>query len=173
MSTYQKLPASTRRLIEPGSRVRTLILTCFAALIVFVCLGGFFLLGGVGLSTIFGEPDLEVSVSTPQTVRVGETFIINVNITNADIETLTISEVRVPKLLLEGAILTGTLPLSSATYDYAGQVGYAIPLVINPTQTSTISLFFTALRQGDYGGDIGVLVGRRSKSAPFRMQIFP
>ncbi len=160
-------------MIQSGSRVRTLLLTCSAALVVFVCLGGFFVLGGVGLSTIFGEPELEIRVNAPLTAQVGETFAITLDITNTGVDTLTVTEIQIPKILLEGSDITGSLPVAAATHDYSGQIGYLIALEISPTQTRTVTFIFNAVRPGDFGGDIGVLVGRRTRSAPVRMQVLP
>lgn len=160
-------------LFVPGSRRRTLLITCSAALIVFACLGGFFLLGGVGLSSIFGEPDVAVEVSAPPAISRGDSFAVTVSVTNTGQGALTVTEVQLPKNLLEGADVTGVSPASNGTTDYAGQVGYRLTLEIPSGQSRVITFQLSALWPGQYGGTLGVLSGRRTKNSSVQVTIEP
>lgn len=156
-----------------GSRKRLMLIGFIGSMLVFLCLGGFFLLGGVALSSLFGEPPITMVIPALPPIQVGESFALPVTVTNDGDHTLTLTEVQLPKILLEGAELTSSTPPSTGTTDYTGQVGYDFSLSLAPQETITLTFQLKAIRQGEYTADVGVRSGRRIRSAPLHVIIRP
>lgn len=167
------LQAASAQPLIYGSRKRLVLIGFIGSVLVFLCLGGFFLLGGIALSSLFGEPPLTVIIPTLPPIQVGESFTLPVTVTNDGDRALTLTEVQLPKILLEGAELTSSTPPSTGTTDYTGQVGYDFSLSLAPQETTTFLFQLKAVRQGEYTADVGVRSGRRIRSAPLHVVIHP
>lgn len=167
------LQAASAQPLIYGNRKRLFLIGFIGSMLVFLCLGGFFLLGGIALSSLFGDPPLTVDIPALPPIQVGELFTLPVTVTNDGDRALTLTEVQLPKILLEGAELTGSTPPSAGTTDYTGQVGYDFSLSLAPQETTTLIFQLKAIRQGEYTADVGVRSGRRIRRAPLHVVIRP
>jgi len=148
--------------------------TCGIIALVGICVGVGLLMGGFGaLVAIFGpEPEgLDVSFEMPATVDVGQEFSLVLTMANSGETEFTVTEIQLPKTLLEGAALLKMTPKGSDTTDYADKTGYTVTLILAPGESSTITYDFKALTSGDYGGALSVAVLNRRKNADLRLVV--
>ena len=84
---------------------------------------------------------------------------------------ITIDEVQLPKKLLEGVVLKQTDPDYNGTMDYGEEFAYKFGIKIDPGQTQDISFQLKAIKNGDYQGDLEVVVGTKRKIDHIRLVI--
>ena len=92
MADNRGMPPSRPTTVPPMSR-RAMLITFATAALVILCLGGTFLLGGLGLVSLFSEPTLDVSASAPPPLTVGETYEIGLTFTNTGSRSLKVTEI--------------------------------------------------------------------------------
>jgi S1-C subfamily serine protease len=149
-------------------------ITCGIIGLVGICVGVVLLMGGFGaLVAVFGpEPEgLDVSFEMPATVDVGQEFNLVLTMRNSGSSEITVTEIQLPKTLLEGAALLKMTPKGSDTTDYSDTTGYTVTLILAPGESSTITYDFKALTAGDYSGTLSVGVRNRRKNADIRLVV--
>ena len=160
---------------EPQKKNRSWLIGCGAALLVVGCVITFVVIGGfAGLLAMFGdEPEgLAFSVSSPSTsVNVGESFNIQVTLSNTGIKNLTITAIRLPEGLLENTLLTRMTPPGVEAGASGGQTTYEFDITIAPNGQETILFTFEALQAGEVEGTVEIEVGRQKVSNPLSLVI--
>jgi len=151
------------------------LIGCSTGAVVIVCITLFIVFGGfAGLIALFGgDPEgLTVSVQTPSSdVQVGDTFKVEVLLTNEGSKNITVSEIQLPNDLLKNALVTDVDPQGDLGLDYGDQTAYEFDLTIAPTGQETVVFTFQALEAGDVSGDLDVLVGTKSTNTSIRVVI--
>jgi len=162
---------------QPGARIplsgKMLLTIGIAALIIFLCLGGFLLAASLGMQNIFGEADLAVSLAYPPSVSSGDTFEVTASLRNTGQKAVTLSEVQVAKTLLEGMQVQAIDPPGGEAVDYAGRVGYSQSILIPAGQTRSLTIVFKALLPTQFSGDLRFLTGARASSASLTIEVQP
>lgn len=151
------------------------LIGCGAALLVVGCVVTFLLIGGfAGLVALFGnEPEgLTVSIASPSSsVNVGESFDIQVTLSNTGTQNLTITEIRLPNDLFEGALLTSISPSGIEGGVSGGQKSYQFEMMIAPTGQETITFSFEALQATIIDGAVDIEAGSQTVSNPLSLEI--
>ncbi len=114
---------------------------------------------------------LGVRVDAPAIVSSGKDFQVSVEVSNTGNSTILVDEIRLPKSFLEGAVVTGMDPISTATTDYTDQVGYEFTLIQDPGTSTTVVFSLRALAVGDYSGDLSVAMGGKSQDSSVRVVV--
>jgi S1-C subfamily serine protease len=114
---------------------------------------------------------LSVTVEVPAIVRTGADFQLKVDVANTGNSTILVDEIRLPKGLLNGAVVTGVDPVSTGTNDYSNQVGYVFTLIQAPGTNTTVTFEMKSLQPGDYSGDLSVAMGTQSKDSAVRVVV--
>ncbi|MEA4910176.1 MAG: trypsin-like peptidase domain-containing protein, partial [Anaerolineaceae bacterium] len=154
---------------QPRARSnRGIWITCGVVLVVFLCIGGFLLLGGLGaLAAYFGSNanDLSVELTTPPSVPSGQSFQVTARLKNEGDAALTVDEIRLPDTILNGARLTGTDPSNTGQTDYDDATGYAFSIPLEPGEERSVVFSFQALQPGSYSGTTNVMIGQDAREA--------
>ena len=161
--TGARIPLSGKMILTIG----------IAALIIFLCLGGFLLAASLGMQNFFGEADLAVSLAYPPSVSAGDTFEVTASLRNTGQKEVTLSEVQIAKTLLEGLEVQTIDPPGGQAVDYAGRVGYSQSILIPAGQTRSLTIVFKALLPTQFSGDLRFLTGARASSAPLTIEVQP
>ncbi|MBW6467115.1 MAG: serine protease [Brevefilum sp.] len=156
------------------SKNRTVwVIGCAVVAIVGLCLLVFLLVGGFAwLLTAFngGTDGLTVVVDTPTAdVQVGDIFFLEVSMTNGGTRNVTITEIRLPRALLENAQVISVDPAGSI----GPQSAFTYDMTIAPTGRETVVFSLQALTPGNASGEVEVHAGRTVISSPIRINIAP
>lgn len=101
------------------------------------------------------------TVDYPFTAVVGDVFDITVDTTNTSNETITLSEVWIYDSYLDGIAITGSDPsFSGSEYDdlFVAAWEYYFEIPLEPGASQQIVFEATALRAGDYSGEIEICI---------------
>ena len=159
----------------PAKKKSSIWLIGCGASVVALCMAGFLLLGGfAGLMAIFGgDPEgLRVEVTQPaETLSVGDTFEISLDLVNEGTRNISISEIQLPNELLSNALVTGVDQGGVLGMEYGSKTAYKFDLVIAPMGQQRVTFQFQAISSGDITGEIGVQVGTRLSLSRMRVVI--
>ncbi len=151
------------------------ILGCSGAVLVTLCIVLFIIFGGfAGLLALFGgEPaGLSVEVQAPTSqISVGDTFTISIALSNLGTKNITISQIKLPNVLLQNGLVTRVDPYGTKGLDFGEQTGYDFDLTIAPNGRETVTFTFEAIQAGDVSGDLDVVVGTKTSSTGIRILI--
>lgn len=173
MAQYQSEDPQYYKQPSPSKKKNTW-LTCGIIGLVVACIGAFILFGGFGLLiAIFGtEPEgLAIELSALPTVNLGDDFDIFINLTNNGNKTLTITEIQLPKPLLDGAVFLSTTPSNTGQMNYEDSTGYKFNLSLDPGAKQSVSFKFRSVSGEDYTGEVDVLAGTKRKSTNLRIVV--
>jgi S1-C subfamily serine protease len=118
------------------------------------------------------EVPLEVSVE-PAVVEVQGDFRITVTLSNPGSQPITISEIALPRTILEGTLVNSISPQSSGQSELGSATAYQFDLSIPPGGSSQFVFDLTALEEGDFSGNISVIAGEDYLSAQVRVVVQP
>ena len=112
-----------------------------------------------------GEPQgLIVDYELPYSVRVGEEFEFVLHLTNASGHPLQVSDIDADEVfsgsILDGAVVLSTDPPMERDYSLSGIKTFAFDTTIPPGETTTVRFLLMATTPGEFGGSVGVYVGR-------------
>ena len=150
------------------------LMTCGIIAVALLCIGALVAIFGFGvLAAIFGpEPEgLAVNIQLPTTVSVNQEFDLIVNLKNEGQESLKIDEIQLPKTITQAAVVGNISPSSSSQMDYGDSIGYKFGITLSPNNTQQVIFKLTAITQGDFSGDLDVVVGTKRKSSQVRMVV--
>jgi S1-C subfamily serine protease len=120
------------------------------------------------LAFLFQDPaGLDVAVEAPTTVASGETFDLNVTVTNQGDSAITVSKIELPSDLSTIASITGVEPSATS----AGPGSYQVAILLQPGESRVVTFQMQALAPGEVSGDLNVYVGSRYKVSPVRVAI--
>jgi hypothetical protein len=99
------------------------------------------------------------TVVTPEAVAVGETFTIDVVVSNNDTKPRTLVAVDLYRPLIEGvSVLDASPPWKSESDDGMFMLSLSYEIVLQPGETRTIVLNCEGTRAGTWEGDIDVCI---------------
>lgn len=160
---------------QPPKKNKSWLIGCGAALLVVGCVVVFVLIGGfAGLLAMFGDESegLSVSVSSPSSgVDVGETFDLQVTVSNTGSQNLTVSTIQLPAALVDYAALMDISPPAVEGRSSSGQIDYQFDLTIAPNGQETIRFVFEARQAAEVDGTINVAAGAQTVSNPLSLVI--
>lgn len=162
---------------ESPKKKKGWLIGCGAALLVMACLGTFVLIGGfAGLVALFGgdSDGLQVSVSSPSnSVPVGETFQIQITLSNTGTQNLNVTAIRLPNDLIENALLTDISPPGVDGGLNGSQTSYQFTRTIAPNGQETVVFSFEAVQAVEISGEIAIEVDSNTVSNPLALVISP
>lgn len=154
-------PVSSRK----GSRRRTYILIgCGAALF----LSAAIICSVIGLiAYVAGKPEnIVVSYEVPALVTTGESFDLNLQITNTGDADILVGDIDLASMfnptILEGAVVLSTEPEMEMDYSVPGVKSFRLNRSFTPGERQTVIFHLQAVAPGNYGGPVAVYVGMRS-----------
>lgn len=150
------------------------LITCGIVAAVLLCVGSLVAIFGFGvLASVFGsEPEgLVVVPQLPATVSEGQDFDLVVNLRNEGEEALKISEIKLPDAITQAASVQQVIPASPNQVDYSDSTGYQFSITLSPKNSQQVIFKMIATRQGDFTGDLDVMVGTQTKSSQVRMVV--
>ncbi|KPL78702.1 hypothetical protein ADN00_05500 [Ornatilinea apprima] len=150
------------------------LITCGIIAVALLCVGSLVAIFGFGvLASIFGaEPEgLVVVPQLPATVSEGQDFDLVVNLRNEGEEALKISEIKLPDAITQAASVQQVIPASPNQVDYSDSTGYQFSITLSPKNSQQVIFKMIATRQGDFTGDLDVMVGTKTKSSQVRMVV--
>ncbi|NIS83496.1 MAG: trypsin-like serine protease [Anaerolineales bacterium] len=123
-------------------------------------------------SFLGGSPaGMRVDVSVPSVVEVGEAFEMIVRVENARDEYLVVEEIRLPRNLLDAAIVTDVFPGTLDQHHEGSMTGFVIDFILAPHEVRDFRLDLRALEVVDFSGDIEVKAGSWRESSGTRLLI--
>ncbi len=143
------------------------------ALLIYVCLGGFLLLGSFGMERLFGDAEMVLEPGYPPSLALGQTLTLSAAVRSTSDKDVELTEIQIPKSLLEGFDVLSSDPPAGAPVDYAGQVGYPFAISIPPGETRTVTFQLKAVLPGEFTGSLRALSGTRPASAPVTIRVDP
>jgi hypothetical protein len=150
-----------------------LLIIAAVAIVIYICLGGFLMLAGFGMERLFGDADLIVETTYPSSVALGQTLTLTASVRSTSAKDVTLTEIQLPKSLLEGFDVLGSDPPAGPPVDYAGQVGYPLAILIPPGQTRTVTFQLKAVLPGEFTGSLRAMLGTRPAGAPVTIRVDP
>ena len=114
---------------------------------------------------------MSISLTAPPVVAPGEEFTLEVGVENASQDYLDVEEIRLPKILLEAAVVTKVFPGSMDQQHYATMTGFDIDFTIAPGETRTFTFTLQALRAASFNVAVEVSADRQSGEAGTRLVI--
>lgn len=114
---------------------------------------------------------LNYTVTAPAEVKAGENFQVSINVMNNGQSTIMVDQIRLPKALLQGATVTSIDPISTGQTNYSDQTGYTFTLIQDPGTSTTVTFNFTAVKAGDFSGNLSVAVGNARKDSTLRLVV--
>ncbi len=114
---------------------------------------------------------LSIHVDAPAIVTSGADFEISVDVSNTGSSTILVDEIRLPKSLLDGAVVTSVDPVSTGTNNYTDQVGYEFTLIQDPGTSTQVIFNLRAVASGNYSGDLSVMMDEKSKDSNIRVYV--
>jgi tRNA A-37 threonylcarbamoyl transferase component Bud32 len=167
-SSFPRQPEATFKPAEtaPKANSKKIWITCGVLALAAVCVGVVAVTGGFGaLMAIFGPPPegLAVNISVPPMVEMGREFQTVVTLRNEGDKEIKVTEIQVPKVLLDIAALNATTPLynDSIVYNSTDTTGYKFNLSIAPGSSTEVRFHFMPRQTADVTGEWDVLVGTR------------
>ncbi|MCB2210246.1 serine protease [bacterium] len=146
------------------------IIGCSAAFVIVLCLVLFVVLGGFALFRR-GSASLSVGVTTPiSTLKEGQQFEIQVDLTNEGTQNLTIDQIELPPGLLEVAEVRSVSPHFGASIN-PDQTDFYYELEIAPTGQQTVIFTLEAVRLGEARGDIVVSTESNTVSSSIQIEV--
>jgi hypothetical protein len=112
-----------------------------------------------------GEPQgLIVEYELPYSVHVNEEFEFILHLTNDSGQPVQVSDIDPDEVfsgsILDGAVVLSTDPPMPRDYSTPGMKTFALDTTIPPEETVTVRFLLRATSPGEFGGSVGVYVGR-------------
>jgi len=147
---------------------------CGTIFLVVAC--GMGIMAAIGFGVLWGvfgpEPEgLTIVAQVTPLVNVQQEFQITVQLGNTGSKPLTVTQIKLPRALLENAVVTGVDPSSSGQRDETSATAYGFSLALEAGENRTVTFILTALTPGDISGTVSVVVGLRSKQDDLRVVI--
>lgn len=146
---------------------RPFVLSAFALLFVAGLLSGC----NFPLFQDSGMAGLNYTVTAPAEVKAGDDFQVSINVMNNGQSAIMVDQIRLPKALLEGATVTSIDPISTGQTNYIDQTGYTFTLIQEPGTNTIVTFNLTAVKTGDFTGNLSVAMGSARKDSTLRIVV--
>jgi S1-C subfamily serine protease len=102
---------------------------------------------------------IQIDVSVPPSVAVGDTFEVVVEVTNSGDGYIKVDEILLPDALLDAALVTRVFPGTLNLHHYQGMTGYQIDFTLEPDEKRPFQLTLEARAPADISADLWVIAG--------------
>jgi S1-C subfamily serine protease len=168
------LPISSEDVVR--GRSKAVIIVLIAVNLIFVgAIGALVVRDPSGLMRVLGiqaqSGGMSISLNAPAVVTTGDVFALEVGVQNPGEDYLVIEEIRLPKVLLDKAVVTKVFPGSMNQQHYKTMTGFEIDFTIAPGETRTFTFTLQALKAASFDVAVEVSADRQSGVAGTRLVI--
>jgi S1-C subfamily serine protease len=148
---------------------------CAVGGVILLCIVGFVVVGGSAWLLSFFSADttaLVVDVKTPvDRISAGDTFQIEVALSNTGERNVTVTEVLLPNILLENVQVLAVTPSGSQGASDGNQTSFDFNLTIAPTGREILVFSLQAVNPVNISSQVGVNTGTEVLTSPIRLAI--
>jgi S1-C subfamily serine protease len=157
-------------------RSRAVIIVLIAVNVILVgAVGALVLRDPSGLLRLLGlqaqSGGMAVSLNAPPVVESGQEFTFEVSVQNTSQDYMVVEEIRLPKVLLDTAIVTKVFPGTMNQEHYTTMTGFNIDFTMAPGETRAFTFTMQALRAASFNVAVEVRTDRESGAAGTRLVI--